>query len=109
MQNSMAIFFVIIGGIILTLGDIVLKKWVTTSYDTLYVAGILLYLISMNFLAHSYKYEDIAVASMLMVVFNVLTLTAIGYFFFSENITRYELIGIAFGIVSIGFLEFGKI
>ncbi len=62
----------------------------------------------MNLLAHSYKYEDIAVASMLMVIFNILTLTLIGYFFFHENITLYEITGIVLGITSIGFLELGK-
>ncbi len=104
----MALFLTITAGILLTIGDIVLKQWVKHSYSSLYIGGILLYLISMNLLAHSYKYEDIAVASMLMVIFNILTLTLIGYFFFHENITLYEITGIILGIASIGFLELGK-
>lgn len=104
----MALFLTITAGMLLTIGDIVLKQWVKHSYNSLYIGGILLYLISMNLLAHSYKYEDIAVASMLMVVFNIITLTLVGYFLFDENITVYEVTGIALGITSIGFLEFGK-
>ena len=100
---------VITAGLILTVGDIVLKEWVVKSYNTFYIAGLLLYFISMNLLAQSYKYEDIAVASMVMVVFNVVTLTLVGYFIFHENITAYELTGIFLGIVSVGLLEFGKI
>ncbi len=104
----MVMFLTITAGILLTIGDIVLKQWVKYSYTSLYIGGILLYLISMNLLAHSYKYEDIAVASMLMVIFNIITLTLVGYFYFNENITIYEITGIFLGIASIGFLELGK-
>lgn len=45
---------------------------------------------------------------MLMMVFNIITLALVGCFFFDENITVYEVTGIALGITSIGFLEFGK-
>ena len=93
----------------MTAGDIILKEWVVKSYSLFYIIGMVLYFISMNFLAQSYKYEDIAVASMLMVIFNVVTLTLVGYFFFHENITIYEFAGIFLGIVSISLLEFGKI
>jgi len=43
-----------------------------------------------------------------MVLFNVLTLTLLGYFVFKENITVYEITGIALGIAAIIFLEMGK-
>jgi multidrug transporter EmrE-like cation transporter len=98
----------IVGGLILTAGDIVLKKWVNTNFAYYYVFGILLYLISLNILAFTYKFEDIAVASLVMVLFNVLTLTLLGYFVFKENITVYEITGIALGIAAIIFLEMGK-
>lgn len=105
----MPLFLVIIAGLILTAGDIILKEWVVKSHSVFYITGILLYLISMNLLAQSYRYEDIAVASMIMVIFNVVTLTLVGYFFFHENITVYEISGITLGIVAVSLLEFGKI
>ncbi|MBP6889077.1 MAG: EamA family transporter [Candidatus Moranbacteria bacterium] len=104
----MVLFLTITAGIILTIGDIVLKQWVRNSSSLFYAGGIFLYLISMNLLAYSYKYENIAVASLLMVIFNILTLTFVGYFFFHENITPYEIIGIVLGIASVSFLEIGK-
>jgi multidrug transporter EmrE-like cation transporter len=107
-MTHLPLILTIIAGLILTAGDIVLKKWVTTSYSTFYVAGLLLYFISLNLLAFSYKFEDIAVASMLMVIFNIITLTLIGYFVFKENITVYEITGIALGIAAMIFLELGK-
>ena len=90
------------------MGDIVLKEWVVKSHSTFYVLGLALYFVSMNLLAQSYKYEDVAVASMVMVIFNIATLTLVGYFFFHENITVYELTGIFLGAISVALLEFGK-
>lgn len=107
-MHNVALFLAIGGGIILTIGDIVLKKWVTTSYNFFYILGIFLYFISMNFLAQSYKYEDVAVASMMMIIFNIITLTLVGYFVFKENITVFEIAGIFLGMASIFLLEFGK-
>lgn len=107
-MNHLPLILTIVAGLILTAGDIVLKKWVVTSYNSLYVSGLFLYFISMNILAYSYKYEDIAVASMLMILFNIITLTLVGYFVFKENITLYEFTGLVFGIISLLFLEFGK-
>ena len=107
-MSNMALVLTIGGGIILTIGDIVLKKWVTTSYSLFYVLGILLYFVSMLFLAQSYKYEDVIVASMLMILFNIVTLTIVGVFVFKENITLYEMGGIFLGIAAICLLEFGK-
>lgn len=104
----MALILTIVGGLILTLGDIVLKKWVTTSYNLFYILGIFLYFISMNFLAQSYKYEDVAIASMIMIIFNIVTLTLVGYFVFKENITVYEITGIFLGMMAVFLLEFGK-
>lgn len=107
-MHNVALFLAIGGGIILTVGDIVLKKWVTTSYNLFYFLGIFLYFISMNFLAQSYKYEDVAIASMMMIIFNITTLTLVGYFIFKENITVYEIAGIFLGMISLFLLEFGK-
>lgn len=108
MQHT-AIILAVAGGLILTIGDIILKQWVVKSYTMLYIAGLALYFISMNILAYSYKFEDVAVASMMMIIFNIVTLTLVGYFFFNENITLYEISGIALGIFAVMLLEFGKI
>ena len=107
-MTNPALLLTIIGGIILTIGDIVLKKWVVTSYGLFYASGLILYFISMVLLSQSYKYEDVVVASMLIILFNVITLTLVGRFVFKENITVYEISGIVFGIIGILFLEFGK-
>ncbi|HAT74222.1 MAG TPA: hypothetical protein DCS08_04435 [Candidatus Moranbacteria bacterium] len=108
-MNYLSLILVIGGGILLTIGDIILKKWVIESYYVFYITGLFLYFISMNLLALSYKYENIAVASMAMVIFNIITLTLVGYFFFHENITYYEISGIILGLIAFILLEFGKL
>lgn len=108
-MNQLPLFLVVLAGIILTIGDIILKEWVTTSYKSFYWTGIAFYLISMNLLAHSYKYENIAIASLLMVLFNVITLTLVSYFIFKEPLSLYEFSGIILGIMAIILLEIGKI
>jgi multidrug transporter EmrE-like cation transporter len=107
-MSHLPLILAIASGIILTAGDIILKKWVITSFSFYYISGILLYFVSLNILAYTYKFEDIAIASLAMVLFNVLTLTLVGYFFFKETITIYEITGIFFGIIALIFLEIGK-
>ena len=104
-MNPTSLILVIGGGVILTIGDIILKEWVDKSYPYLYVTGIILYLISMNLLAHSYRYQNIAIASLSMVIFNVLTLTLVSHFVFHESFNSYQLTGITLGIIAIILLE----
>ena len=82
------------GGIILTAGDVLMKKWSVSNDPFLYAAGMVLYLISLNFLAYSFKLKDIAIASALFVIFNILSLAAIGYFFFDEKLSVSKMIGL---------------
>lgn len=87
------------------MGDIVMKKWVENSHTYTYIIGMFLYMIGMNFLAQSFKYKNIAVASVLLVVFNVCTLVLVSWFFFKEKISLMEIVGIGFGILSVIILE----
>ena len=82
------------GGIILTAGDVLMKKWSVSNDPFLYAAGMVLYLISLNFLAYSFKLKDLAIASALVVIFNILSLAAIGYFFFDEKLSVSKMIGL---------------
>ena len=59
------LFILFIGGLILTAGDIVMKKWVLSSAIPTYLLGMVLYIIGLNFLAYSFRFKDIAIASVL--------------------------------------------
>lgn len=100
-------FLLLVAGILLTVGDLVLNAWVNTSDSwKLYTLGIFFYFIALNFLARSYKFENIAVASVIMEILNLVTYLAISYWKFGETISRLEVLGIIFGIAAIACFEF---
>jgi len=93
------------GGSILTIGDIVMKKWVANNNGWLFVIGLGIYLVGTVFLAYTFKYKNIAVATVIFVVFNIITLSMVSWFYFKETLSVFQMIGIALGIISVIFLE----
>ena len=96
------------GGIILTFGDVVAAEWVRVGGSYLYFFVMFMYLIGMMILISSYKLEDIAVASTILVIFNVTTLTIVGSLWFGEGITLTKITGLLLGMVAVVLLEMGK-
>lgn len=94
-----------IGGSILTIGDIVMKKWVVTNSTILFTIGMVIYLVGLMFLAQSFKYKNIAVASTIFIIFNIVTLSFVSWLYFKETLTPFKMIGISLAIISIIFLE----
>ena len=104
-MNLIALALLAAGGIILTIGDLFMKEWVVTNKSTLYIIGIIIYLVGLNFLAFSFKYKNIAVASVIFVLINIITLLAFSYFYFHEKLSGLEISGILLGIAAIVMLE----
>jgi multidrug transporter EmrE-like cation transporter len=102
---SLAIILLLIGGIILTVGDILMKKWVTTNSYIFYFIGLAVYLVGLNFLAQSFKFKNIAVASVIFVIFNVVTLSLVSWIYFKETLSPLQIVGICLGIASVIILE----
>jgi multidrug transporter EmrE-like cation transporter len=102
---EIAFILLLIGGIVLTVGDIVMKKWVTSHSYVFYIVGLVIYLVGLNFLAQSFKYKNIAVASVIFVIFNVVTLSLVSWLYFKETLSPLQILGIAVGICSIVILE----
>jgi len=105
MPHYLPFIILFVGGSILTIGDIVMKKWVINSSIPLFIAGLGIYLVGLIFLAISFKYKNIAVASTIFVIFNITTLSIVSWFCFKETLTTFQFVGIALGISSIIFLE----
>lgn len=97
--------YVILGSISLTVGDIFMKKWVGDNSYSNFSIGFFCYMLGMLFLAFSFKYKNIAIASMLLVLFNIITLLILSWLMFKEPISLKEIIGIALGISAIILLE----
>ncbi len=105
MMHYLPFIILFVGGSILTIGDILMKKWVVNNSIPLFITGLGIYLVGLIFLAISFKYKNIAVASTIFVIFNIITLSIVSWFYFKETLTPFQLIGIALGISSILFLE----
>lgn len=104
--SHLALLF--IGGVVLTLGDLVATKWIRFGGGYLYFLVFVFYLFGMMLLVRSYKSEDIPVASLIMVIFNIIILFFAGFFLFDESINLTKIIGILLCFISIFLLEFGK-
>jgi len=93
------------GGLILTLGDVLMKKWVVSSNNWVYLGGLSIWIIGLNFLAMSFKYKNIAVASTILVLINVIALAIVSWLVFEEKLTLHEMVGIVVGLIAIIILE----
>jgi len=97
-----------IGGTILTLGDIVFKYWIDNDSWKLFLGGLSLYIIGMLFLVATFKTQNIAVASVIFILFNIATLTIASYFLFHEPIPFWKTIGLLVGLVAVIILELAE-
>ena len=104
-MNFWPIFLIFSGGVILTVGDVVMKKWVGGGGRIYYIIGLVVYLVALNFLAQSYKFRNIAGASTTMTVINAILLIIVSYIYFKEPLNPLQIIGIALGFTAIIFLE----
>ncbi|MDD4937984.1 MAG: hypothetical protein PHX34_03125 [Candidatus Shapirobacteria bacterium] len=104
-MNLLAFILIFTGGVVLTIGDLVMKKWVNSGTSIFYVLGLIVYMVAMVFLSQSYKYKNIAVASLMLVLFNIITLLIVSWFFYQEKLSLVQFIGVFFGLVSIVILE----
>jgi multidrug transporter EmrE-like cation transporter len=87
------------------MGDVIMKKWVNNNNASFFVAGLAIYLVGLVFLGYSFKFKNIAAASTIFVIFNIVTLSIVSWFYFKETLSTPQLIGIALGMCSIIFLE----
>jgi multidrug transporter EmrE-like cation transporter len=97
----------LMGGVLLTLGDLVFKYYAGHHSASLYALGFLFYMGGLVPLIESYKYANIEVASALLVLFNITILAIAGWLFFKEHIGVYEILGLVAAGVAIVLLEIG--
>ena len=102
------IVLIAVGSLFLTGGDIVFKYWTENEKITLYGFGPVLYLVGLMFLVQSFKHENIAVASTMLVIFNIISLAVASWLMFHEKLSLVQLVGVLFAIIAIVLLELGK-
>jgi len=104
-MNYLPIILLLAGGVIVTIGDIAMKKWVVSNLASFYLIGMIIYIVGLNFLAQSFKYRNIAVASVMFIIFNVVTLSIVSWLYFKEPLSTPNIIGMALGIIAVIVME----
>ena len=104
----MGIYILITSGILLTIGDILMKLWIDKNNTSFFGLGLLTYFVSMFLLSLSYKYEKIAVASTIIEIINTVTIVIIFTIYFKEKITPVQCFGLILGIFALALLKFGR-
>ena len=105
--NLYAFAILVCGGALLTIGDVMFLYWKGHTNAGLYALGLFFYMLGMVFLIKSYRYEGLAVASAMIVIINVLFIAAIGWYFFGQQITVIQGVGILLACTALVFLEIG--
>lgn len=95
----------LIGGTILTLGDLAIMTWIIKENRPAFWLGMMIYMVGMAILAHTFRYRNIATASIICVVFNVITLILATRLIYVEGISKQQYVGMAVGVLAIIILE----
>jgi multidrug transporter EmrE-like cation transporter len=103
-----ALVLLTFGGIILTIGDIIFKFYALNSRWSLYAVGLLVYLIGEVLLVQTYKTENIAVASTVFVVANVISLLLVSCLYFHESLSVARVGALFLALISIVILEVAR-
>lgn len=82
-----------------------MKKWVGNNSYLFYIIGLAIWLVGLNFLAQSFKFKNIAVASVIFVIFNAITISLVSWFYFKETLSPLQIFGIILGIMAVVILE----
>ncbi|CAK6692625.1 hypothetical protein WH5701_15821 [Synechococcus sp. WH 5701] len=95
----------LIGGVILTIGDLAIKTWIIKENRPAFWLGMMIYMAGMAILAHAFRYRNIATASIICVVFNVITLILATRLIYGESISKQQYVGMGVGVLAIIILE----
>lgn len=93
------------GGIFLTVGDIAARQWIDTAAGRWLLLTLALWNVGMVFLAYSFKFKNIAVASAILVIANIITLALASWWLFHEPLSKKQLVGMAVSLVGIAIME----
>lgn len=84
-----------------------MKEWIKASggnfltHPVVYLIGMAAYVISLTLFAFSLKKENIAVATIILIFFNILTVLIVGRYFFGESFTSFHYIGMLLGVLAL--------
>lgn len=101
----MVVIMLLVGGLTLTVGDILMREWSETNTMELFKIAMLLYLIGMVILIYSYKYKKLLVATVIMALFNTSSMLIIDVFIYKESLTKLKIAALLLAIATAIILE----
>jgi multidrug transporter EmrE-like cation transporter len=66
-----------------------------------------MYFLALNLLAQSYRFKNIAIASLIMEIVNLVTYIGVSYWKFGDTLSRLEIAGLVLGVAAITCFELG--
>ena len=103
---SNAMIYIIAGAIFDTFGDLFMKHWIISSSYLTFFFGMVFYLIGLGFLAYSFTFKNMVVASVLFVIINIILLSLVNRFYYSESLESREILAICLGLVAFVLFEY---
>jgi len=100
-QNLMGLCWLIVGSVLLTIGDVVYKFWAKEASATYYISGLVVYVLALLCLVESFKSHNMAVASAIFVIGNIVTLAFVSWLYFGEPLSVQQMAGIGLSIVAV--------
>jgi multidrug transporter EmrE-like cation transporter len=106
-HNIYPLLIIFGGSLFLTVGDIIAKLWVDDNKPLHFGITLALYILGLICLIFSFRFKNIAVASMLLIVLNVTTLAIWSWAVYGETLNRTEILGLFLGFATVCLLELG--
>ena len=100
-----AIVWSLTSGIILTMGDIVLRSWFQTRWQHGFEIAFLIYSLGMFFMLMSFFQQNIAVATVAAVAINAIGYILLAYMIYGDVISHGQIVGIILGLAALAILE----
>ena len=100
------LLLLVIGGAIITGGDILLKKWATSSNLIFLLGGLLISVVGLLFLALGLKSKSLAIGNIIFVAVNMIVLVLAQIFYFKETLNSIQLVGIILSVIGVCIIEF---
>jgi multidrug transporter EmrE-like cation transporter len=98
-------FYIIAGALIWTIGDIFIKYWVENNQLLHWGIGIIIWTVGLVFLAQSFHYKHMAIASIMMMTVNSIFIIIVSWILFKETVSLAQMGGIAVCIAGLYLLE----
>src|SRR5690606_16376712 len=101
-----AILYITFGALFDTFGDLLMKNWVINNSKIYFAGGMLFYVVGLSFLAYSFTFKNIVIASVLFLIFNVVLLSLVNWFVYSEALSHKEIAGLCLGLMAVVLFEY---